>query len=164
MDNIDLEKYRTHPRVLEIRLILLYDMFEREFGVAKAQEIFDGFIKMFKCQDAPIRAVLNKRFDIKRGNANTRKRMWRQEVIFMGMCYNETTYKMCKDFLNISPTNLYNQKDLYDPKNFLTEEWLDKLDRETSSSFGTFSRLEISRFLDGITSLTNVLYSWKGGR
>lgn len=164
LDEIDLEKYKTHPRVLEIRLILLYDLFEREFGLNKAENIFENFIKMFKCQEAPIKAVLNKRFDIKRGSMNSRKRTWRQEVIFMGMCYGESTYKMCKDFLGITPSNLYNQSELYDPKSFITQDWLAKLDKQTNSSFENFTRVEINRFLEGINGLTNVLYTWKGGR
>ena len=27
-----LNKYKNHPRLLEVRLILLFDIFEREFG------------------------------------------------------------------------------------------------------------------------------------
>jgi len=164
LDEIDLEKYKTHPRVLEIRLILLYDLFEREFGLNGAQSIFENFIKMFKCQESPIKVVLNKRFDIKRGSANSRKKMWRQEVIFMGTCYGESTYKMCKDFLHINPSNIYTQSELYDPKIFVTQKWLDELDRQTNSSFENFTRVEINRFLEGINGLTNVLYTWKGGR
>ena len=32
LDEKELEKYKTHPRVLEIRFILMFDMFEKELG------------------------------------------------------------------------------------------------------------------------------------
>lgn len=164
LKDLDLEAYKTHPRILEIRLILLYDMFEREFGMASTQRIFEQFIKMFKCNRAPIMAVIGKRFQVKKGSRNSKKRLWRQEVIFMGLCYGETPYKMAKDFLNLHPQNLYSQKAIYDPNEFVTDEWLDKLDRDVINSYENYSRLEISRLLDGIDSLSTVLVVWKGGK
>ena len=66
-----LNKYKNHPRLLEVRLILLFDIFEREFGYMNVMNIFDGLCSGFGRSKELIDTVLNKRFDIKRKSKTT---------------------------------------------------------------------------------------------
>ena len=61
-----LNKYKNHPRLLEVRLILLFDIFEREFGYMNVMNIFDGLCSGFGRSKELLDTVFNKRFDIKR--------------------------------------------------------------------------------------------------
>lgn len=155
-----LNKYKKHPRILEVRFILLFDLFEREFGYNNVMDIFNGLCIGFKRNKDLLDTVLARRFDIKR-KSKTRKIKWRQEVMFMGMCYGETPYKIAKNYLLISPQNLYMHRDLNDPRYFLTDEWLRDLDDEPVVSGNLIYRNEIKGFLEIIDGLTNVLLKWK---
>ncbi|MBR3209184.1 MAG: hypothetical protein IKN65_00185 [Clostridia bacterium] len=155
-----LDKYKKHPRILEVRFILLFDLFEREFGYNNVMDIFNGLCIGFKRNKDLLDTVLARRFDIKR-KSKTRKIKWRQEVMFMGMCYGETPYKIAKNYLLISPQNLYMHRELNDPRYFLTDEWLRDLDDEPVVSGNLIYRNEIKGFLEIIDGLTNVLLKWK---
>ena len=158
-----LDKYKNHPRILEVRFILLFDLFEREFGYNGVMSIFDGLCIGFKRSKELLDTVLARRFDIKR-KSKTSKVKWRQEVMFMGMCYGETPYKIAKNYLLISPSNLYRKADgiVYDPRVFVTDEWLRDLDDEAKIATNKLYRDEIKGFLDIIDSLTKVLLKLKG--
>lgn len=157
-----LERYKRHPRILEIRLILLFDLFEREFGYNGVMDIFNGICIGFKRNMDLLTTVLNKRFDIKRKSKSSKVK-WRQEVMFMGMCYGETPYKVAKSYLLLDPSNFYRTKDKHylDPNVFVTDEWLRDLDDEVKVAGGSIYRNEIKGFLEVIDSLTGVLDKWK---
>lgn len=159
-----LEKYKRHPRILEIRLILLFDLFTKEFGFNGAKEIFTGLCKGLRRNEDVLDMIINRRFDIKRAS-KTNVYKWRQEVIFMGMCYGESMYKIAKDYLMISTINMYRNNQFSNPNEFLTDEWLRKLDDEVFIAGGEMYRYEVSAFLDVIDGMTNVLVRWqpKGG-
>lgn len=158
-----LERYRKHPRLLEIRFILLFDLFEKEFGYNGAMDIFNGLCVGFHRNKDLLDTILAKRFDIKR-KSKTSTNKWRQEVMFMGMCYGETPYKIAKDYLMVSPSNMYRKSAActYDPNRFITDEWLRELDDEVTLAGGQIYRNEIKGFLEIVTGLTNVLLRWKG--
>lgn len=157
-----LEKYKRHPRILEVRFILLFDLLEREYGYNNVMDIFQGLCIGFKRNKDVLDMVLAKRFDIKR-KSKTNRTKWRQEVTFMGMCYGESNYKIARNYLMVTPSNLY-RSDLgatYNPNIFVTEEWLRQLDDEVKLTGGPVYRNEIRGFLEVIDGLTNVLNKWK---
>lgn len=156
-----LDKYKNHPRILEVRFILLFDLFEREFGYNGVMDIFNGLCVGFKRSKDLLDTVLARRFDIKRKSKTSRIK-WRQEVMFMGMCYGESPYKVAKNYLLIAPQNLYMNKEINDPRHFLTDEWLRDLDDECKIAGNIIYRNEIKGFLEIINSLTNVLLKWRG--
>lgn len=156
-----LDRYKNHPRILEVRLVLLFDLFEREFGYNGVTDIFNGLCVGFKRNKELLDTVLNRRFDIKRKSKTSRIK-WRQEVMFMGICYGETPYKVAKNYLLIAPQNLYMNKEMNDPRYFLTDEWLRDLDDECKVAGNLIYRNEIKGFLEIINSLTNVLLKWRG--
>ncbi len=158
-----LEQYKKHPRILEVRFILLFDLFEKEFGYHGTMDIFKGLCIGFNRNKDLLDNILAKRFDIKR-KSKTSINKWRQEVMFMGMCYGETPYKIAKHYLMVSPSNMYRKSAActYDPNRFVTDEWLRSLDDEVKIAGGHIHRNEIKGFLEIINSLTNVLLKWRG--
>ena len=122
IDEISLEEYKKHPRILEIRFILLFDMFEKEFGYQRTLKMYEAICSAFNGSMNLLMGLINKRFDIKR-KAKTKYTRWRQEVIFAAYVHGETIYKVAKDYLNLTPQSLYN-KETYDVADFVTPAWL----------------------------------------
>lgn len=159
-----LERYKKHPRILEVRFILLFDLFEKEFGYNGVMDIFNGLCIGFKRNKQVLDTVIAKRFDIKR-KSKTSVIKWRQEVMFMGACYGDTIYRIATDYLMVDPSNLYkkDKKHIYDVNTFVTDEWLRELDDEVKITGGLIHRNEVKAFLEIMDSLTSVLLRWKGG-
>lgn len=161
LDEKELEKYKTHPRVLEIRFILMFDMFEKELGYQQATKSFQALCSAFNCNMTLLQAIITRRFDILR-KSKTNFRRWRQEVIFASYVYGESIYRVAKTYFNIRPESLYNQKELYDINTFLTNEWLSKLDDSTLLCGEYAYRNEVVRFMEVIDNMALILKKWKG--
>jgi hypothetical protein len=162
IDEISLEEYKKHPRILEIRFILLFDMFEKEFGYQRALKMYEAICSSFNGSMNLLMGLINKRFDIKR-KAKTKYTKWRQEVIFASYVYGESLYKVAKDYLNVRPQNLYTN-DSYDITKFVTHEWLTTLDDDIALCGMSHYRMEVIRFNEIIDSLSNVVLKWKGDK
>lgn len=161
LDEKELEKYKTHPRVLEIRFILLFDMFEKELGYLQATKSFQAICSAFNCNMTLLQAIINRRFDIQR-RSKTNFRRWRQEVIFASYVYGESIYKVAKTYFKVRPESIYAQKEIYDIDVFLNNEWLDKFDNEVTLCGEYAYRNEVVRFLEIVDNMTIVLKEWKG--
>ena len=157
----ELEKYKKHPRVLEVRFITLFDVFEREYGYQFTLNLFKCICDAFTCNFKFLLPIINKRFDIKkRQKVNFRR--WRQDVIFASTVYGDSLYKVAHAYLATSPSNLYVQSDIYDVNKFCTDEWLSKLDKDVAVSGESTYAIEIIRFLEIIENLYTVLIKWRG--
>lgn len=161
LDEKELEKYKNHPRVLEIRFILLFDMFEKELGYQQATKSFQAICDAFNCNMTLLQAIINKRYDIQR-KSKTNFRRWRQEVIFASYIYGETIYKVAKTYFNVRPESIYAQKDIYDINIFLTNEWLDKFDNDITLCGEHSYRNEVVRFMEVIDNMNIILKKWNG--
>lgn len=161
MIDFDVKKYKVHPRILEVRFVLLFDMFVREYGELVATKFYESVASAFFCDMTKIKGLINQRFELKRMQ-KSKKIRWRQEVIFAAYCYDESIYKVAKDYLIMTPSNIYNQPALYDMNVFLTDEWLRQLDHEPILCGVPAYRTEVNRFFEAIDNLTTVLVRWKG--
>lgn len=161
LDEKELEKYKTHPRILEIRFILLFNIFEKELGYLQATKSFQAMCSAFNCNMSLLQAIINKRFDIQR-KSKTNFRRWRQEVIFTAYVYGESIYKVAKTYLNVKPETIYTQRDIYDIKLFLTNEWLDKFDNDVTLCGQYAYRNEVVRFMEIVDNFSMILKKWNG--
>ena len=158
LDNQDKEYYKNHPRVMEIRFAMLYDIVERDFGRIQANKFFELICKMYNCNFNILTSLINKRFEIKRYSL-TKIKKWRQEVIFVAYLYDETIYKASK-YLGTSTSNLYTNKEKYELETCMTPEWLKELDDEVFLCHINDYRLEVQRFFELITTIGIVIDSW----
>lgn len=160
-NDIDFERYKNHPRIVEVRFILLFDMFEREYGYQNALKFYEALSNSFYCDMTKLMGLINRRFDIKR-IAKSKQKRWRQEVIFTAACFGETQYKVAKDYLIMKASNLYGQAGIYDINTFATDEWLRELDDEIALCGMPAYRNEVNRFFEVVDNLANVLVRWRG--
>lgn len=147
MKNIDKKYYRKHPRLLEIKLIVIFDILEREMGYERTMSLIEHLCKDFNCNYSNLVAIIGRRFNIKQYSKKDKIR-WRQEVIFLGTLEDLTPNKIATDYLGLHSSTLYTNRDIYDIDNFVDKEWLDKLD-ETVTLCGTETyRNEVKRILE----------------
>lgn len=157
----ELEKYKKHPRVLEIRLCVFFHLMEREYGFQGAMNLVDSICRAFKCNSTMINAVINRRFEIIR-NQKVKQQLWRQEAIFMGYVYGVTAYKVAKHYFKINPNTFYSQADIYSIDRFCDNKWLSEMDNRVMLCGQDIFKLEVDRFLEVLDVLADMLNLWKG--
>lgn len=162
MDDI-YKEYKEHPRIIEVRFIILYNIITREFGMIATDKIFDSICEAFDIDKRIIKEVINKKYDIQRKSKIVRKQ-WRQEVFFMAKCYGLSRNFICSNILNISSSNMYKFNDEYDPDIFVTKEWLDKLDNDFFLLGNKIYRTQVIRFMEIMDSMFNCLKKWGGSK
>ena len=155
------EKYKRHPRILEIRIILLFDMLERELGYNGVNNLLKGICYGYNRHKDILDIVLGRRYSITRASRESKKR-WKQEVVFTCLCFGETYYNIATSYLSVSPANFYG-KDKYslNVNEFLTDEWLRKLDDEVFIAGGEMYRKEITSFLETVEGLADAFGKWR---
>ena len=60
------EMYKQHPRVLEIRFALFYQMIEKEFGEIQARKLVEFICKLYSCDFEVMTHIIDARFNIRR--------------------------------------------------------------------------------------------------
>lgn len=160
--DLDLEEYKRHPRVLEVRFVLLFNMVEREYGYNQTLKLFQSICTSFNCNMTFLQGIINKRYDIQRGKRG--RIMWRQEIVFASACYGESLYKVANDHLRVKPSTIYKQNKLYSLSEFCNDEWLRELDNRVILCGQAAYRTEVIRFFEVIDMLTSVLAKWGGGK
>lgn len=152
------EMYKQHPRVLEIRFALFYQMIEKEFGEIQARKLVEFICKLYNCDFEVMTHLIDARFNIRRFTGAKWKK-WRQTIIFIGVLYDISTFKIA-DYLGTTSSNLYSQKQFYNPSCFITDEWLDELEEGVCLCKMSKYRLELSRFLEVVSCMSNVFKKW----
>lgn len=145
MENI--KEYKNHPRILELKVILYYTMLARQYGANKATEFFKSMCFIMAVDWQKINGMINQIPKI-RHLERVDKRRFRQELVLMGWLYDESRYFIAKFILNVSPATMYRKQAQLNPDDFLTEEWLQKLDDSVAICGIPQYALEARRFLD----------------
>lgn len=129
INGLNVEPYKLHPRVVELRLVLMFDAIAREYDVNVAMDYFRLLCQAFRVNWTFISGILNKRYDILRGS-NRRGPLFKQQVIFMGTVYGDSRYHISERFLNVTSGYMYRKQ--FSPNEFVTEEFLETLDEEVT--------------------------------
>lgn len=152
----DVSEYKTHPRILELRVILFYTMLSRQYGTHKATEFYRTMCKIMSVDWQKINGMINQIPKI-RHLERYDKRRFRQELVFMGMLFEESRYFIAKYILNVSPASMYNKKAGLKPEHFISDEWLDKLDDSVAICGIPQYALEARRWVEGFTTFMETL-------
>ena len=147
INGIELAKYRTHPRVLELRLISIHHKISRAYDLNTATEFFRSLCGVFKCNWQIISGILANHFNIRRLSKLDKMR-FRQEMIFMGLVYGETRYYIAKELLNITQKTMYAKSNKTKPEDYINQKWLDGLDKNVTVCGVDTYRLEAERFVE----------------
>ena len=147
INGIEIAKYKTHPRILELRIISLHYKLSRAYDLNTATEFFKSLCAVFRCNWQIISGILANHFNIRRVSKMNRVR-YRQEMIFMGLVYGETRYYVAKELLNITQKTMYAKTNKTKPEDFITQKWLDELDKNIIVCGVSVYKLEAERFIE----------------
>lgn len=146
MNGIELEPYRYHPRIMELRIAMMHKVIVDEYDNETAIKYFQALCNMFRCNWSIINQIVNNVYNIRRMSKEDKKR-YRQEIIFMGMCNNETRYRIAQRYLNMAYETTYRKEYNLTPLNFVNQDWVDKLDLNVVICELPAYRFEAERFL-----------------
>lgn len=156
INGIDVSSYKEHPRMLELRLILLFSIVATEYGHNKAVTIFQKLSEIFRTDFAKLQTVINSMPSIQQMR-RTDKWRYRQEVIFLGHLYNETRGTVATKYLQVHYTTIYRMPEVHRLDNFVTQRWLDQLDDSVVICGVEAYRLEVLRFLEDFEFFLEVM-------
>lgn len=152
----NLIEYKYHPRILELKVILYYTMLARQYGPNKATEFYKNLSYIMAVDWQKINVMISQIPKI-RHLERVDKRRFRQELVFMGLIYGESRYFIARFILNVSSSTMYRKDAQLNPDDFLSEEWLDKLDDSVAICGIPQYALEARRFLDGFKTFMETL-------
>lgn len=141
-----LEKYKFHPRIMELRMALIKNQFARQYGEEVAMNFLKTLSDMFNCNWTLLVSVFNKDTRIINNTSVNPKRK-KQEIIFMGYLYNETRYHISKHYLDMSTNYLYQSKNEHNPENYVDDNWGAVMDEEIIACGVRAYALEAKRFI-----------------
>jgi hypothetical protein len=156
INGIDISKYKEHPRMLELRMVLQFTIISTEYGHNKAMFIYQKLCEIFRVDFAKISTVLNALPSV---TMLSRKNKWRyrQEVMVLGKLYNETRVDAGSKYLQKHATTIYRYPEFYDPNIYVNEEWLGGLDETVAICGVETYRLEVLRFIEDFEFFLEVM-------
>lgn len=146
---IDLLSYRNHPRIVELRVVFLYQLLVKEYNEAFAQSFLKHWCDLHSINSTLIRGLLNQASQIMRLSTVDKVR-FRQEAVFMGHIYKESRLVVSEKYLGISSRRLYKEADEFKMEHFLNQEWLNLLSDSVVVCGMKPYLVEASRFVESI--------------
>lgn len=154
---MNLDKYRNHPRILELRFLLTHSNFAMEFGLENTAIIFEAICKAAKINWSILSSVIGRQ-EMVLGLSRTDRLRYRQEIVFMGDVYKESRLNVAKKYLRISKRLMYEAFDgMLLPQKFLNDEWLEKLDYNVVIAGNVAYSNELERFLNYLSIIGEVV-------
>jgi len=142
-----IESYRFHPRILELRLILIYDILVKRSGSATADVYIRSLAEATASDFYTLKKVILQYPEIKELKLINKER-YRQEVLFMGLVWNESKGYIAEKYLRISRSTFYTGASTYDYlSDYVNEAWLAVLEDEVVLCNDSATKLEVERFL-----------------
>ena len=153
---IKLQPYQEHPRILELRIMYVHNFLTEEYGDVFATMFFKNWCELQHINWTIIAGILTQKESIRHLNFVDRH-TYRQELIFMGVLFNENRAVVAKKYLGVSKTYIY-RKDLnFNPEDFVTPDWLNGLDNHVSVCGIPAYLHEAQRFLETLDTFMEVL-------
>lgn len=121
--------YKYHPRILELRACLIHKRLREEYGEEMSATMLRSLSTMFNCNWAILAQVFNKSNTVLNHMGVSKERK-KQDIIFMGVLYDESRYDIARKYLNVSRAYLYQDKERHNPELFVNDEWVELLDTE----------------------------------
>lgn len=156
INNIDILPYQRHPRILELKMVFMHQLLVNEYGDVFAQELFRMWCDLQRMNWSLINGFLNQKVKVKRLDVIDRDR-FRQEVIFMGLLFNEVRREVAGRYLGISKTYIYRKDKNFDVNNYITKDWLLELDSNVVLCGIPQYKNEVERFVDTLEHFLEVI-------
>jgi|LGOV01.1.fsa_nt_gb hypothetical protein len=146
VNGIDLDEYKLHPRLLELRVVMIHHIIAKEYDLNVATNLFRILCDMFRIDWQKVNGIISQQRAVRRMYKTDRLR-FRQELVLMGACNNEARYYIAERYLNLNKTTIYRKEMKLKMSDFISERWLEELDENVVICGIPIYRFEAERFL-----------------
>ena len=154
INDVNIYEYREHPRIIELKVVLIHDALAREYSEQVATGYFQFFCSTFRINWTFISGILAQKYNIKRLGVTNRHRYY-EEILFMGEAYDETKYHVATKYMGVSRAYVYKQE--FSTATWLNEDWAEELDASVNVCGNKAYRDEAINLLEAIENLQAVL-------
>jgi hypothetical protein len=147
------KKYMFHPRVLELRVMNIYNIFAREYSVEGADYFFRAMCPRWNIDYQKISTIMQNATNAKKVG----RQRYRQEVVFMGIIWGESYRYIALRYLNVTAALILARENGHKIEDFVTTEWLSQLSMNTQICGIEAYRLEAIRFLEAYDRFRSVV-------
>lgn len=156
INGLDLTKLKFHPRVVELRIIGLFNIMTAEYGINEATEYVKALCFLMRVEWSKMSAILNSQYQIRALEKRDIQR-YRQEVIFSGLAWGESRFYTANTHLHISHTTLYTLSNKLKPELFIDVAWIKELDNNVTICGHEAFKLEALRFMESFAKFLGLM-------
>lgn len=126
---INLNDYKIHARVLEVRLLTIRMLFVNHYGEGKGMEMIKDMVDMLGCTWELLAPVFTNVPNVRKGAGDFGQLFTKQEIILASHIFGEDRVYVAKKYLRASKSYIYQKAHQHNPEEYVDEAWLAKLDR-----------------------------------
>ena len=156
INGITVDKYRRHPRVLEIRTVLVFNNLRKSYDYDTAMSFIKALCDIFKINFNFLSTIISNEYNIRR-LSKTDKPLWYQDVVFACHLYGETRWFVAQNYLDINKHSLYRTDYGLNVEKYIEQDWLDGLNDRIEICGVPHIRVEAERFLEGLEHFYEVI-------
>ncbi len=156
VDIKDVQDYKYHPRLLELRVSGIYNNLIKEFGRQEADDYIKAMCTLFNLPYSLLVNVLRQHHKIQHDQFISAERK-KQEQIFMGALWGESRYTIATKYMGLKSHNsIYQDPKKHNFKHYATPAWLAKLDDEVMVAGAENLKLVIINFLKAFETFVDL--------
>lgn len=127
---IDFKAYKKHARILEVRLFSIRSILTNHYGEEKGMDMLKQMSDMFGCTWQLLAPIFTAGPKLKKGAIDPGQMFNKQEMILSAHIFGEDRAYVARKFLQASTSYIYQNAKDHSVDQFITDEWLSKLDRQ----------------------------------
>lgn len=144
-----------HPRLVELYIILMYDVFYDRMGDERTLSIFKTVCSMYMVDFDRVRLLLGRYHIVKQLIKKDNERYYK-EVALLGAVHGRTRYWVAKHWLHCSKASMYTKTSGLTKESMTDADFLKSLDAEVVLSASKDIYRELLRFQDALRELSEM--------
>lgn len=147
-----------HPRLIELYIVLIYDMVYDRIGDERTLSLFKTLSTMSMIDYDRVRLLLT-RYHMVKGLLKTDEERYYKEVALLGAIHGHTRYWVAKKWLHRSVASVYMKTSGVTKEELLSEDFIKSMDGEVILSASKDIYRELLRFQDVLRELSELFGS-----
>ena len=148
-------KLLKHPRLVELYIVQMYDMFYDRMGDERTLSIFRTICSMYTIDFDRVRLLLS-RYHLVKAMQKTNPQRYYKELTLLGAVHGRTRYWVAEKWLHISKAHMYGLTPGISKEVITEESFLKSMEGEAVLSASGDIYRELLRFQDALRELSEL--------
>lgn len=144
-----------NPRMVELYIVLMYDLFYDRMGDDRTLSIFKTICGMYMIDFDRVRLLLS-RYHVVKHLIKLDNEKYYKEVALLGAVHGRTRYWIAKRWLHCSKASMYSKTSGLTKESMLDQKFLESLNGEVVLSASKDIYRELLRFQDALRELSEM--------